>query len=182
MVKIRDPFNSTNSIKIMKAIRLQSILFFTLLFSLATLLSSCENSASAEEEEHSDPFGVALILNGVEIAKQENGVVSYAEGDFLSIIAGDETDLITIRWIDEEGDRFVPDAAEGYGLQWQVSNENVTEVEQHEEDGAWSFHLKGLAAGDAEVTFQLFHNDHSDFTSSPFEVRVTEEAAVIVER
>lgn len=165
----------------MKSIRIQSILIFTLLFSLATLLSSCENSASAEEEEHSDPFGLALIINGVEIAKQENGVVSYETGDFISLTAGDETDLITLRWIDEGGDRFVPDETEGYGLQWQVADETITEVEQHEEDGAWSFHLKGLAAGDTNVRFQLFHNDHSDFTSLPFEVRVAEAVAATVE-
>ncbi|PWN07215.1 hypothetical protein DDZ15_05295 [Rhodohalobacter mucosus] len=138
------------------------------------LFASCENSASVEEEEHSDPFGVALILNGVEIAKQENGVVSYAEGDHLELKVGEETNLITVRWIAEDGDRFVPDEAEGYGLQWVIDNEAVTEVEQHEEDGAWSFHLVGTGTGETEIRFELFHNDHSDFTSLPFEVHVEE--------
>lgn len=158
----------------MKIIRLQSLVYLVLFLSLSVLLSSCENSASAEEEEHSDPFGVVLILNGVEIAKQENGVVSYAEGDHLELKVGEETNLITVRWIAEDGDRFVPDEAEGYGLQWVIGNEAVTEIEQHEEDGAWSFHIVGTGTGETDIRFELFHNDHSDFTSLPFEVHVEE--------
>ncbi|MDX1591087.1 MAG: hypothetical protein R3283_03935 [Balneolaceae bacterium] len=161
----------------MNALRVPSILVFILIFSFSVFLASCENSASAEEEEHSDPFGVALILNGVEIAKQENGIVSYAEGENITLAAGSETDLITIRFIAEDGDRFVPDESEGYGLEWLVGNESITEVEQHAEDGAWSFHLVGLAAGDTDVRFGLLHNDHADFTSLPFEVQVTEAVA-----
>lgn len=159
----------------MKVYRVQTLIFFTLILGLSVLFASCENSASAEEEEeHSDPFGVALILNGVEIAKQENGVVSYAEGNHLELKLGEETNLVTVRWIAEDGDRFVPDEAEGYGLQWVIGDEAVTEVEQHEEDGAWSFHLVGTGIGETDIRFELFHNDHADFTSLPFEVHVEE--------
>lgn len=145
-----------------------------LLLSTAILFTSCDNPASSGEEEHSDPFGVALILNGVEVAVQENGVVTYADGDHLEMKVGEETDLITVRWISEDGDRFVPDENDGYSLRWTELNEDVLEVEQHEEDGAWRFHLVGLSAGESDISFQLFHNDHSDFTSSAFEVHVEE--------
>ena len=162
-------------------------LFFTIMYTLFNkkflsllvvsalfVFAACDNPTSSDDDhdEHSDPFGVALIMNGVEIAAQENGVVTYNEGNHMELGIGEETDLITIRWIAEDGDRFVPETDEGYGLKWIVDNENVLEVEQHEEDGAWSFHLVGLSAGESEVNFQLWHNDHADFTSSPFEVHV----------
>ena len=113
----------------------------------------------------------------LKLPKQENGIVSYAEGENITLAAGSETDLITVRFIAEDGDRFVPDESEGYGLAWAVGNESITEVEQHEEDGAWSFHMVGLAAGDTDVQFMLMHIDHEDFTSLPFAVQVTEAIA-----
>lgn len=138
------------------------------------LFAACDNPTSSDDDhdDHLDPFGVALIMNGVEIAAQEGGVVTYNEGDHMELEVGEETNLITIRWIAEDGDRFVPDTEDGYSLRWIVENEDVLEVEQHEEDGAWSFHLVGLSAGESEVNFELWHNDHADFTSLPFEVHV----------
>lgn len=150
--------------------------YIVLLLSLFTLiaLTSCDNPTSSDdEEEHLDPFGVALILNGIEVAALENGVVTYADGDHLELEVGEETDLITVQWISEDGERFVPDEDEGYSLRWIIGDENVLEVEQHEEDGAWKFHLVGLSEGESDISFQLFHNGHSDYTSpQPFEVHV----------
>jgi len=157
---------------IMKTFYNKTVLVLLAVFTLISL-TSCDNPTSSDEDdEHTTPFGVALILNGVEIAVQENGEVTYADGDHLELEVGEETNLITVRWISEDGDRFVPDTNEGYSLNWVIDNENVVEVEQHEEDGAWEFHLVGLSAGESDVQFELFHNDHSDFTSSIFEVHV----------
>jgi hypothetical protein len=159
----------------MKALFKNYYLLVISLVSATLLFSACSNPASSDEDdEHTTPFGVALILNGVEIAAQENGQVTYADGDHLELAVGEETNLITVRWISEDGDRFVPNTDEGYSLSWIVGNENVIEVEQHEEDGAWEFHLVGLSAGESDVEFELFHNDHSDFTSLPIEVHVEE--------
>jgi hypothetical protein len=149
------------------------ILVLAITISALLVLTSCDNPASSDDhDDHASPFGVALILNGVEIAVQENGEVSYHEGDHIELEVGEETNLITVRWIAEDGDRFAPDAEDGYSLNWIVGNENVVEVEQHEEDGAWAFHMVGLSAGESDVQFELFHNDHADFTSSAFEVHV----------
>jgi hypothetical protein len=158
----------------MKNISNQPLFIFTALALSALLWTACENSTSSEDEEHSDPFGVTLFLNGVEIATQENGEVTYHEGDHLEMKVGEETNLISIQWIADDGDRFVPDTEEGYSLQWIIGNENHLEVEQHEEDGPWSFHLVGLEAGETTVQFELWHNDHPDFTSSEFDVHIEE--------
>ena len=151
----------------------------SVLFILPALLifTSCDNSTSSEEdEEHLDPFGVTMIMNGVEIAKQENGEVTYNEGDHIELKTGEETNIINIRWISEDGDRFVPEE-DSYYLEWAIDDENVLEVEQHEEDGKWAFHLKGSGAGETDIRFSLFHVDHADFTSLPFEVHVEEAVA-----
>lgn len=150
--------------------KLNALFIFAALFTII----SCDNPASSDDDhdDHSDPFGVALIMNGVEIATQEDDTITYNEGDHIELEVGEETNLITVRWISEDGDRFEPETGEGYSLQWIVDNERVFEVEQHEEDGPWNFHLVGLAAGESELTVQLWHNDHEDFTSSPFEVHV----------
>ncbi|NBB77738.1 MAG: hypothetical protein GVY02_10205 [Bacteroidetes bacterium] len=150
------------------------ILLIGIVLSISLILSSCSNSVSGEEEEHAEPFGVAMIMNGVEIAKQENGQIVYDEGDHLEFVTGQETDLITIRWISEDGDRFVPDDNEGYFLDWIVEDESVLEVEQHDEDGTWRFHLVGAGAGETHLQLVLMHNDHSDFTSLEFEAHVEE--------
>lgn len=151
-----------------------------LLLSALFVFASCSNPTSNDdddEDDHSDPFGVELILNGVEIATQENGVITYNEGDHIELEVGEETNLITLRWIDEDGDRFVPDPDDGYSLQWIVEHEETLEIEQHEEDGVWSFHFVGLAEGETDVNFELWHNDHADFTSQAFEVHVEQGVA-----
>lgn len=158
----------------MKIISNHPLFIITALALSALLWTACGNSTSSDDEEHTDPFGVTLIMNGVEIAAQENGEVTYHDGDHLEMEVGEETNLITIRWIAEDGDRFVPDENEGYSLKWIVDNENIMEVEQHEEDGPWSFHLVGLEAGETTVQFELWHNDHPDFTSSEFDVHIEE--------
>lgn len=153
---------------------MKQLKFALFLLSGVLVLSSCSNTTSSEDdEEHLDPFGVTMIMNGVEIAKQENGVVTYNEGDHFELQTGEETNIINIRWISEDGDRFVPDE-DAYNLQWVIEDENVLEVEQHEEDGKWAFHLKGVGTGESEIRFSLFHVDHADFTSLPFEVHVEE--------
>lgn len=165
----------------MKSSHIKSVHLLTILITGVLLWTSCTNSTSSDDhDEHEEPFGVALYMNGEEIAAQEDGEVSYNEGNHLELEAGQETDLITVRFIAEDGDRFEPDGE--YSLQWEIDNDDVLEVEQHEEDGPWAFHLVGLSAGDASVQFVLWHDSHGhgDFTSKWFEVHVSEETTTEV--
>ncbi len=152
----------------------KTTLILCTLFASATLFIACDTTSSGDHDEHPDPFGATLIMNGVEIATQEGGVITYHEGDHLELEVGEETNLIQIRWISEDGDRFTPEVDEGYSLQWIIEDENILEVEQHEEDGPWSFHLVGQDSGETTIVFELWHNNHSDFTTLPFEVHVEE--------
>lgn len=152
-----------------------SLYLFTILLTGSLILTGCDNPAGNDDDhEHHEPFGVALIMNGVEIATQENGVVSYFEGDHLELEVGEETNLVSVRFINEDGERFIPDENDGYSLRWDIGNEEVLEIEQHEEDGPWSFHLVGHGAGETTLNIILWHIDHADFTSMEFEVHVEE--------
>jgi len=143
-------------------------LFFVLVGIL--FISAC-NPTGDENDAHSEPFGLVLLQSGVELAKQQNGTISYTSGSSLAVPLGDETPLITLRFLDEDGDQFVPEEAES-SLMWAIDNESVLEVHTHDGDGKWAFHLEGAGAGSTTIRFLLMHDGHSDFESLPFRVKV----------
>lgn len=141
-----------------------------IILSTALVISGC-NPTGSDEEVHSEPFGLVLLQSGVEVAKQQNGTVTYAGGSSIPVPLGDETPLITLRFLDEDGDSFIPEDEE-YSLLWAIENETILEVHTHEEDGKWAFHLEGAGAGSTAIRFSLMHDGHADFQSLPFSVTV----------
>ena len=85
-----------------------------------------------------------------------------------------ETPLLQIRFLNEEGDSFTPHTEDGYSLGWEVTDSAIAEVEWHEEDGLWAFHIIGESVGETTMTIKINHGGHSDFVSLPFEIHVTE--------
>lgn len=145
----------------------------TLLVILTAILftfTACNNPASSEEEEHhEEPVGAVLTMNGQEVARYDNEGVTGG----IEVNEGEETTLITIRFIADDGDLFQPDDPE-YSLRWKDIDGAVANVEQHDEDGKWSFHIHGEAQGNTSVVFQLWHDPavHSDFDTEPIPVTV----------
>lgn len=143
---------------------------FTLLI-LAGLISACSNSTSGDDHEHEEPAGFVLKMNGQSIITQMPNETSVT-GEF-ELTPGQETDLITIYFLAEDGDEFQPHADEGYSLAYEFEDEGLVEFEQHSEDGAWSFHLHAAdTAGVTDLRLKLDHNGHSDFTTQPIHVHV----------
>lgn len=141
---------------------------FTILLSLAVLATACNNPAGDDdEEEHHEPVGAVLKMNGDEIARYEDGEVTGQ----IEVNSGEETALITIYFLAEDGDEFQPDEPEN-SLSWKNIDGAIAEVEQHDEDGKWSFHIHGVETGETSVVFQLFHDDHSDFDTGSFSIIV----------
>ncbi|MDZ7715471.1 MAG: hypothetical protein U5J95_04585 [Balneolaceae bacterium] len=138
---------------------------------IATILSlviiSCSNPASSEEEHELEAEGAVLILNGQEVVRYEDGTVTGQ----LEVDEGQETALISIFFLDHDGDQFQPDEPE-FSLNWRDINTSIADIEQHNEDGKWRFHLHGEAQGNTTVIFQLFHNDHADFETASIPVVV----------
>ena len=138
-----------------------------ILIALFTLtLIGCSNPAG-NEEAHQEPFGAVLMMNGQEIARyNQNGVTGQ-----IDVNAGQETTLITIYFLAEDGDRFQPEEPE-FSLGWRDIDTSIANVEQHTEDGKWSFHIHGEAQGSTSIVFQLMHEGHSDFDTQAIPVSV----------
>lgn len=137
---------------------------FALLLSLAVLSTGCDNPASSDDDhdhdEHTEPFGLELVMNGETIIEYFNGEVS----GHMHVDEGGETALITVHFLNEEGEHIHDeDLGDEYSLDWDIEKEDVLEVEQHDEDGKWSFHLVGKSAGESRIQFMLNHGDHADF-------------------
>ncbi len=148
-------------------------LFTVLIVSFSLAITSCSNPAGTGEEEHLVPVGAVLFLNGQEIARSENET-GNVEGN-ITVPAGEETALITIRFIAEDGELFQPQSPEfslGFGEEIDTS---IAEVEQHAEDGKWRFHIVGISEGETELVLQLQHGEdlHSDFATLPVPIIVT---------
>ncbi|MDR8390112.1 hypothetical protein NC796_03100 [Aliifodinibius sp. S!AR15-10] len=130
------------------------------LLTVATLITACSNPASSgEEHEHTEPEGLQLVMNGETIIEFFDGQVT---GN-LTLTEGEETSLITVEFLNEEREHIhAEDLDEGYSLGWNIQNQDVIEIEQHDEDGRWSFHIIAKSAGESTIQLQLMHGDHSD--------------------
>ena len=150
----------------------KSIFAFSI-FALASFIAGCgDNPVDNDHEEHAGAEAVGLILrdSGTEIVRVENGQVT---GE-IEVGHGLETALLSVRFIDEDGDLFTPDADDGYALDWEIADESIAEVEHHEEDGAWSFHIVGLEEGQTTIVIKISHEGHADFVSKEIEIHVEE--------
>lgn len=146
-----------------------------LLILSSVLFQACDTTGSGDNhDEHRDAWGIVLMMSGTEIARQFGEEVSYSDADQLEVIAGEETPLINVQFLDEDGDTFVPED-DDYSLAWEIEQQGVFDIEQHEEDGKWAFHIVGLNGGEAHIVFQLLHLDHTDFESLEFDVHVEQD-------
>ncbi|GAA5521213.1 hypothetical protein LQ318_05675 [Aliifodinibius salicampi] len=158
----------------MNTINLRSVctLFITTLFTTFIIIG-CSNPANSNgDDHHSHPEGAVLQMNGEEIIRIEEGEIVSGNSS-LEIENGDETPLITIYFLDHDGETFHPEE-DHFSLNWDQIDTSVAVIEQHEEDGKWSFHLVGQSPGETEVRFRLWHEDenHSDFDTPPIPVTV----------
>lgn len=140
--------------------------FSTRLYSLifaAALLIGCNNPASNDDdhEEHSDPDRMEFIIDGESIASYTYSNDS-TEGHF-DLQEGAETS-VTVEFFAEDGDEIHgEDLDEEYSLAWEIANPDIANIEQHDEDGRWSFHVAGKTSGETTVQFKLMHGNHADF-------------------
>lgn len=142
-----------------------------LLFLLAGLfqLNACkDNPVKDDHGDHEEAVGFVLTGSGVEIVRYENGVVTGS----VTIAEGEETPLLSVKFIAEDGDLFVPESADN-SLSIEIEDKTIVAFEQHAEDGKYSFHLHGEKAGSTTFRVVLNHNDHADFRSLPIPVTVT---------
>src|SRR6056297_762713 len=78
------------------------------IFIFSTIAISCSNSTSSDdhdEDEHQSPAGFRLMMNGAAMVEQLPG--QDVTGEF-ELTHGEETDLITIFFLADDGDEFQP--------------------------------------------------------------------------
>ena len=139
----------------------------------ALFVASCgddDNPVDSHDEEHAEAFGVVVLNSGEEIARDEAGNVT---GE-IDVGVERETALLTLRFIAEDGDLFVPDEDEN-SLDWEIADEAIAEVKHHEEDGAWAFHIVGLEEGRTSIVLKINHAGNADFVSKEIEIHVEED-------
>lgn len=147
------------------------LMLLILSFSLFATCSKDSNPLKDSESDHNHAEAVGLIItsNGAELARYEKG---YVTGD-LAVGMNEETSVLTINFIAEDGDVFQP-AGDLYSLAWELAAADIAEIKQAANDGKWNFRLAGKKSGTTEITFKILHGDHADFIARPIPIQVTE--------
>lgn len=121
-------------------------------------------------DEHSDPHGIELVLNGVTIASYDADTGWTGE---LEVEVGEETAHIDVRFVDEDGDEITLD--DDVYLEVEIEDEDIAEFEQ-DTPGEFGGHLHGVAQGETDAVFRLMHgavgSGHADFVTTAVHVHV----------
>lgn len=146
-----------------------SSVFITLILISSVMFTGCKNSAAGNEEEEHLLTGAVLKMNGEVIVRYEGS--SSITGS-VTVAEGAETNLISIFFLDENGDEFQPEES-GHSLQWSVKDTTIAEVERHSDEGEWSLHIVGKTSGTTTATFELWHGEeHADFRAAGIPITV----------
>ena len=132
---------------------------------------------SEHEEEHAEAVGLIVRDSGTEIVRVESGQVT---GE-IEVGPGEETALLSVRFLDEDGYLFTPDENDDYALDWEIADESIAEVEHHAKDSAWAFQIIGLAEGQTTIHIKINHGGHADFVSPEIEIHVSETGEITPE-
>ncbi|MEL0011201.1 MAG: hypothetical protein VW868_06525 [Bacteroidota bacterium] len=139
---------------------------------LSTILLSCSNPVDSDDHDdhHEEPVGFVLKLNGSTVIQQLAN--SSIEGS-ISLSNGEETDLIQLYFLSDDGDEFRPTEDE-YSIQAVFDPTGIVAFEQHDEDGKYAFHLHAEQVGSTNLQIKLMHGSHSDFSTQMIAITVTE--------
>lgn len=152
--------------KLLLNTKLLSIVSIALIFSFLT-------GCGTDHDDHGEtPVGLELSINENVLATQNGSSITYQTGDQIFLIQGTTLGPISVQFIAEDGDRYQPDSNDGYALQFSTDDSNKVSIGQVSSNDEWTIQLTGAMTGDATITFELWHNDHSDFESRPFNVEV----------
>ncbi len=176
----------------MKTTRFSLLAALLPLFALLLILPACsdddDNPVDAGETEHLEAFGVRLLLGETVLVTADGSDVTGT----LELTAGVTTDLITVEFLDEDGDWFDPadedhdheaaPAEEDHDHEHELAlviadngvatftlGEDIDDAPSH-----WSLTLTGVAAGETTLTVKILHEGHDDYVSPEFTVTVVE--------
>lgn len=152
-------------------------IFVALFVFIVLLLTGCaDNPVDGTEDDHAEVEGAVLFRDDQEIVRITDAVVSGDPG-LISVGIG-ESAVITVQWLDEEGDEVHDEDLHEAEYTLIVRDHDVQLLAVELVDGErWSFRVTGLAEGTTSVRIALDHNGHDDFLAPLITVQVSEEQA-----
>lgn len=120
-----------------------------------------------DHEEHAEPVGLVVFDSDTEIVRVEQGTVT---GSF-ELTVDQLSPHYTLRFLDEDGDEFVPDDPD-FSPGEVISTPEHLEIVR-DEPGDWNFHLLGTVEGSETIQLTIKHGGHNDFISTPIPVVIT---------
>lgn len=87
----------------------------------------------------------------------------------IHLYEGEETDDISVRFLDDEGAWIAPAADDAnHSLEIVIGNGDM--IEAHV--SGWEFHIEGLGEGETWIRVRVLHGDHADYLSPRLPVHV----------
>lgn len=138
-----------------------------LIFAGSVYMMACSTGHS-----HIDANGVVLTIDGEEIARQDGTTVTYTHGNAITLERGTPSGMIMVQFINDNNELFTPEGSD-YFLELTFSNPEILTIMGEAENG-WGVQLNPQQTGQTDIQFEIFHVDHSDYTSRPFRFVVEE--------
>lgn len=150
-------------------LRTQHLLVFAGLI-LFLFVAGCDDDKNPVDphETHNEAEGLVLKMNDTNFVVVEEGQVK--EGKIV-VQVSQTTAPITVRFLDPDGDEFIP-TEEHSSLSLTVVD-GALATTQIDADDPWSFTVTGVKTGTTALEIQLMHGDHADFTAPSITLEVT---------
>ena len=135
------------------------------MISLLAAVAACDNPVTPgghEEEAH----GVSILLGDTEVARYFEGEVT---GVLPAVAAGAEGALLTVVFLDHDGEALDLEHEEEISLRARSANADVADFEV----SGFGGRVQGLSAGSTTIIFDLMHGDHADFSTLGIPVTIT---------
>jgi hypothetical protein len=130
---------------------------------LATVLSigACDEDPVSGEDDHVDPVGIVVVSGLVDVVSVRGLNIIGA----FTVDEGGQTDPLGVEFIDDRGNRFVPDEPDEW-LRVTVTNPALAQWVP-DTPGGWTGSLRGVQAGSTTVRFELMHGVVNSEASHP---------------
>lgn len=144
---------------------------FAILAAFTLLLGACNDSMTEHEEEHAEPEGVQLVMDGRVVASYDGEDQAW-DGQ-LEVSVGAETPQISVNFVDHDGDPIETEVETYLDV---VSDDDTIASFSQATAGGFTGVLRGNAQGQTGMSFRLMHGaigqGHPDFVTTPVPVHV----------
>lgn len=136
-------------------------------------VAACGDSPVADDDDHLDPVGVAVVSGNTDLVT----ITGFDVRGAIFVEEGGQTDPVDILFFDNRGDRFTPQEADEW-LRVTVTSAPFAEWVP-DAPGAFSGVFRGVTAGSTTVRFELMHGpvgsatSHVDFGTPGAPITVT---------